>query len=767
MGEKDPHRTRELTTQLARVAPVLAVVLALLALWCAWQGVRQWQAGQRSASVAQARDAAIDATGQALQAELRRMGERLASAPVQRALQDGRLDAAGVELGRDWSGATGVAVVPRDLRGEYDALGPGHFGRLAALESALAAGEPVLMVAGGPAGPQILVTAPARAGERPVGVAIAALPLERATAGLAAADVDPATYVALRQGGQTLLARGEPALSNVAERLGRQVPGTQLRIVAATPHVGPPPLGLSAVPLLVLAATLLALAVVAWRLARRRSPAGSAPDAAPTLAQSLATADAGRPAPRPAPATAPKPVAARLDPAIFRAYDIRGVVGRTLDAAIAESIGRAIGTLMHEQGLEEIVVGRDGRLSGPDLVAGLVAGLRASGRNVVDIGLVPTPLSYFAAYHLRTGCCVSVTGSHNPPEYNGFKIVVGGETLSGEAIADLHARITGERLYAAPAPGGLVERDLADDYIRRIADDIQIARPLKVVVDAGNGAAGALGPRVLEAIGADVIPLHCEIDGTFPHHHPDPSEPRNLADLIDVVKRMGADLGVAFDGDGDRLGVVAADGAIIEADRVLMLFAADLLERNPGALIIHDVKCTGRLTGHVLRHGGSPLMWKTGHSLIKAKMRETGAELAGEMSGHFFFAERWFGFDDGLYAAARLLEILALEADPTAALHALPVGVSTPELKVEVPGGDPHAFVARFLAQAAFDGARLSTIDGLRADWPDGWGLVRASNTTPVLVLRFDADDAQALARIQGLFRERLLAIEPGLTLPF
>ncbi|MEN5117993.1 phosphomannomutase/phosphoglucomutase [Luteimonas sp. TWI662] len=767
MGEKDPHRTRELTTQLARVAPVLAVVLALLALWCAWQGVRQWQAGQRSASVAQARDAAIDATGQALQAELRRMGERLASAPVQRALQDGRLDAAGVELGRDWSGATGVAVVPRDLRGEYDALGPGHFGRLAALESALAAGEPVLMVAGGPAGPQILVTAPARAGERPVGVAIAALPLERATAGLAAADVDPATYVALRQGGQTLLARGEQALSNVAERLGRQVPGTQLRIVAATPHVGPPPLGLSAVPLLVLAATLLAPAVVAWRLARRRSPAGSAPDAAPTLAQSLATADAGRPAPRPAPATAPKPVAARLDPAIFRAYDIRGVVGRTLDAAIAESIGRAIGTLMHEQGLEEIVVGRDGRLSGPDLVAGLVAGLRASGRNVVDIGLVPTPLSYFAAYHLRTGCCVSVTGSHNPPEYNGFKIVVGGETLSGEAIADLHARITGERLYAAPAPGGLVERDLADDYIRRIADDIQIARPLKVVVDAGNGAAGALGPRVLEAIGADVIPLHCEIDGTFPHHHPDPSEPRNLADLIDVVKRMGADLGVAFDGDGDRLGVVAADGAIIEADRVLMLFAADLLERNPGALIIHDVKCTGRLTGHVLRHGGSPLMWKTGHSLIKAKMRETGAELAGEMSGHFFFAERWFGFDDGLYAAARLLEILALEADPTAALHALPVGVSTPELKVEVPGGDPHAFVARFLAQAAFDGARLSTIDGLRADWPDGWGLVRASNTTPVLVLRFDADDAQALARIQGLFRERLLAIEPGLTLPF
>ncbi|UNK42603.1 phosphomannomutase/phosphoglucomutase [Luteimonas sp. S4-F44] len=767
MGEKDPHRTRELTTQLRRVAPLLAVVLALLALWCAWQGVRQWQAGQRSASVAQARDAAVNATGQALQAELRRMGERLASAPVQRALQDGRLDTAGVELGRDWPGATGVAVVPRDLRNEYNALAQGRFGRLAALESALAAGEPVLMVAGGPAGPQVLVTAPARVGERPVGVAIATLPLERATAGLAAVDVDPATYVALRQGSHTLMARGEPALSNVAERLGQPVPGTQLRIVAATPHVGRPPFGLSALPLWVLAAALLALAVVSGWLARRRSRVGSEPDAEPTLAQSLHTVEVHRPAPRPAPTTAPKPAAARLDPSIFRAYDIRGVVGRTLDVAIAERIGRAIGTLMHEQGLDEIVVGRDGRLSGPDLTAGLVAGLRASGRNVVDIGLVPTPLSYFAAYHLRTGCCVSVTGSHNPPEYNGFKIVVGGETLSGDAITDLHARIASERLYAAPVPGGLVERDLADDYIRRIVDDIQIARPLKVVVDAGNGAAGILGPRVLEAIGADVIPLHCEIDGTFPNHHPDPSEPRNLADLIDVVKRMGADLGVAFDGDGDRLGVVAADGAIIDADRLLMLFAADLLERNPGALIVHDVKCTGRLTGHVLRHGGSPLMWKTGHSLIKAKMRETGAELAGEMSGHFFFAERWFGFDDGLYAAARLLEILALQADPTAALHALPVGVSTPELKVDVPGGDPQAFVARFMAQAAFDGARLSTIDGLRADWPDGWGLVRASNTTPVLVLRFDADDAQALARIQASFRERLLAIEPGLTLPF
>ncbi|KLI99972.1 phosphomannomutase [Luteimonas sp. FCS-9] len=755
--------------QLRPAAPALAAVLALLALWCAWHGVRQLQAGQRGASVEQARDAAVDATSQALQAELRRMGERLASAPVQRALAAGDLTAAGTSLGDGWPGATAAAVVPRDLRSEYDALGDGRFGRLAALEGALAAGAPVLTVAGGPPGPRVLVTAPARAGERLAGVAIVELPLDHATAGLAAAEVDPATYVALRQGSHTILARGEAALSNVAERLGRPVPGTQLRIVAAAPHVGAPPFGLRALPLFALAIALLALAWAAWALPRRRwtQDAGAEPDAAPTLAQSLAADRNDRDAPTPARTAAPRPAPPGLDAGIFRAYDIRGIVGRSLDAGAAERIGRAIGTLMHERDLDEIVVGRDGRLSGPELIAGLVAGLRASGRNVVDIGLVPTPLTYFAAYHLRTGCCVSVTGSHNPPEYNGFKIVVGGDTLSGEAIADLHARIAADRLYAAPVPGGLVERDVADDYVRRIADDIQIARPLKVVVDAGNGAAGELGPRVLEAIGADVVALHCEIDGTFPHHHPDPSEPRNLADLIDAVQRVGADLGVAFDGDGDRLGVITATGATIDADRLLMLFAADLLERNPGAMIVHDVKCTGRLTGHVLRHGGSPLMWKTGHSLIKAKMRETGAELAGEMSGHFFFAERWFGFDDGIYAAARLLEILALHADPTATLDALPAGVSTPELKVEVPGGDPHAFVARFLAQAAFDGARLSTIDGLRADWPDGWGLVRASNTTPVLVLRFDADDAPALARIQQLFRERLLAVEPDLTLPF
>jgi phosphomannomutase/phosphoglucomutase len=382
--------------------------------------------------------------------------------------------------------------------------------------------------------------------------------------------------------------------------------------------------------------------------------------------------------------------------------------------------------------------------------------------------MAPTPVVYFGGFQLRTGCGIAVTGSHNPPDYNGFKIVVGGTTLSGDAITDLYARIAEDRLHSADAPGTLVHRDLSEDYIARIASDVQIDRRLKVVVDAGNGVAGVIGPRVLEAIGAEVTPLYCEIDGNFPNHHPDPSEPHNLADLIKMVERLDADLGIAFDGDGDRLGVVTRDGENIYPDRLLMLFAADVLERNPGAVIVYDVKCTGRLPGHILRHGGSPLMWKTGHSLIKAKMRETEAELAGEMSGHFFFAERWYGFDDGIYAAARLLEILDVSGYAAEDVFAaLPDGISTPEIKVEAPAGDPHAFVERFQNQAKFVGGRLSTIDGLRVDWPDGWGLVRASNTTPVLVMRFDADSAAALARMQAAFREQLLAVNPELALPF
>ncbi|HTD28973.1 MAG TPA: phosphomannomutase/phosphoglucomutase, partial [Xanthomonadaceae bacterium] len=453
---------------------------------------------------------------------------------------------------------------------------------------------------------------------------------------------------------------------------------------------------------------------------------------------------------------------------IFRAYDIRGVVGTTLDAGIAKMIGQAIGSAMQDQGLKDIVIGRDGRLSGEDMANALIDGLRAAGREVIDIGQAPTPLCYFAAFQLRTGSCVAVTGSHNPPDYNGFKIVLGGETLAGDAIQDLYARIAEDRLYKSSAPGGVQQREVATDYIRRIAEDVQLERKLKVVVDCGNGVAGMIAPEVLEAIGCEVAPIFCEVDGTFPNHHPDPSEPKNLSDVIQMVQRLNADVGLAFDGDGDRLGVVTHSGEIVYPDRLLMLFASDVLERNPGACIVYDVKCTGHLAGHILRHGGSPLMWKTGHSLIKAKMKETGAELAGEMSGHFFFKERWYGFDDAIYAAARLLEILATrDQDADAVFAELPKGFSTPELKVALAEGENYAFIDKFRERAKFEGARVATIDGVRADWPDGWGLVRASNTTPVLVMRFDADTPAALERIQKVFRQQLLALKPDFALPF
>jgi phosphomannomutase/phosphoglucomutase len=387
---------------------------------------------------------------------------------------------------------------------------------------------------------------------------------------------------------------------------------------------------------------------------------------------------------------------------------------------------------------------------------------------VIDIGAAPTPVLYFATYQLNTGSGVMVTGSHNPPEYNGFKIVLGGETLSEDAIQKLYARISESDFVSGS--GGLQSMNVQNDYIERISGDVQVERRLKVVVDCGNGIAGAIAPAVLEAIGCEVVPLFCEVDGTFPNHHPDPSDPRNLQDLALSVKQMKADVGVAFDGDGDRLGVVTTEGEAIYPDRLLMLFARDVLSRIPGAAIIYDVKCTGKLQPLILEAGGSPIMWRTGHSLIKAKMRETHAELAGEMSGHFFFKERWYGFDDGIYAAARLLEVLAADLDgraPTEVFADLPKGVSTPELKIEMEEGEHYRFVQAFQQKAKFDGARITTIDGVRADWPDGWGLVRASNTTPVLVLRFDAETDKALRRIQTVFRGQLLQLNPKLVLPF
>jgi phosphomannomutase/phosphoglucomutase len=458
-----------------------------------------------------------------------------------------------------------------------------------------------------------------------------------------------------------------------------------------------------------------------------------------------------------------------VDPTIFRAYDIRGVVGKSLTVEVAHALGQSIGSLMAEKGLREIVVGRDGRHSGPELAGALADGLRDAGIDVIDVGAVPTPVLYYATFRFNTGCGVAVTGSHNPPDYNGFKIVVGGQTLSEGAIQDLYQRIASGALTTGGA-GALRHVDVAPDYIEKIVSDVLAERRLKVVVDCGNGIAGAIAPQVLEGVGCEVIPLYCDVDGDFPNHHPDPSDPDNLRDLIVSVNRTGADLGLAFDGDGDRLGVVTAAGEVIYPDRLLMLLARDVLSRQPGATIIYDVKCTSRLKAQVLDAGGSPLMWRTGHSLIKAKMRETGAELAGEMSGHFFFKERWYGFDDGIYAAARLMEILAgdlQDRSPDEIFDTLPKSVSTPELKIELAEGEQYRFMDKLRQQASFEDATLITIDGVRADWADGWGLVRASNTTPVLVLRFEADNPAALKRIQLVFRKQMLAVDYRLKLPF
>ncbi len=451
---------------------------------------------------------------------------------------------------------------------------------------------------------------------------------------------------------------------------------------------------------------------------------------------------------------------------IFKAYDIRGIVGRTLTAPIVERIGQGLGTLALERGRDTIAIGRDGRLSGPELANALATGIRAAGANVVDLGMVATPMTYFAAGALGTGCCTMVTGSHNPPDYNGLKMVIDDTTLSGDDIQRLRTRV--EHGALRQGRGGYRAHDIAGAYVERIVSDVKLARPLKVAIDAGNGVAGAFAPALFRRLGCEVVPLYCEVDGTFPNHHPDPSRPENLADLVARVARGDLDLGLAFDGDGDRLGVVTVDGHVIYPDRQLMLFAADVLSRVPGATVIYDVKSTRHLGPWIRAHGGRPLLWKTGHSLIKAKMKETGAALAGEMSGHTFFGERWYGFDDGLYAGARLLEILSRHADPSAVLDALPDAVSTPELNLPCAEGEQHALIATLARTADFPGAsEVIRIDGLRVEYPDGFGLARASNTTPVIVLRFEADDAAALARIQGEFRRVLEAARPGAELPF
>ena len=457
----------------------------------------------------------------------------------------------------------------------------------------------------------------------------------------------------------------------------------------------------------------------------------------------------------------------------FKAYDIRGVVaparGHSLDEAFAEHLGRAFGSDALAVGERAVAVGRDGRLSGPGLAAALIRGLASTGLDVVDLGAVTTPMLYYvAATRGRQGCRsgIQVTGSHNPKDYNGFKMVMAGAAIHGDAIQRLRQRMEAED-YVVPSRRGRVARmDIGPEYRHRVITDCRQARPMKIVVDSGNGIPGASAPGILKAMGNEVIDLYSAVDGDFPNHHPDPSKPENLADLIKVVHATGAELGLAFDGDGDRLGVVTRGGNIIFPDRQIILFARDILSRHRGATIIYDVKCSQRLPVAVRQAGGVPLLWKTGHSLVKAKLKQTGAPFAGEMSGHLFFGERWYGFDDATYTAARLLEILSRHDDPSALLDALPTSFSTPELNVPCAEGEHHRVVAELLARAAdgrvkFAGGELGTIDGLRVDFSDGFGLIRASNTTPVLVLRFEGHTEAALHRIEGQMMDALRAIKP------
>ncbi|HET9033184.1 MAG TPA: phosphomannomutase/phosphoglucomutase [Dokdonella sp.] len=781
---------------LADIQPMLKILLPLAAatvlmvfgFFLLWQSSLAWNESGNFAAAESGRDRSVKAIAE----QIKKFDEKAlaiaASEPVQSALlgEDGLTQAAAA-MRAAWPELVGAEFYDAALlEVREDDLKAFGYSRAQMLMQAQIEKKPApAQMRKSASGAQVLVLAiPVMSGPQPRAYAYLSLPASLIVDTLTQMNRN-GTRIDLRQGdgrGDTVMASAGSSGGNSTSDLGLPIPGSQLRVAIADPetkifltHNLWILIPLTAICLLggffALWLRQVGMQGVADKLRPGKQDTGSGMTFAETLQRE---ADDARDLPKgAAPPAAKAEAKAKAKPisvnrSIFRAYDIRGILGETLSDDVARQIGRAIGSEAQHRGLREIVVGRDGRLSGPDLSAALIEGLRAAGCDVIDIGVAPTPLTYFGAFHLQTGSCVSVTGSHNPPNYNGFKIVLGGETLSEGAIQDLYGRIAED--HFSSGSGGLQVMDLGGDYLTRITDDIQVEKKLKVVVDCGNGVAGGVAPAVLEGIGCEVHELYCEVDGTFPNHHPDPSDLDNLQDLILSVKQTGADIGLAFDGDGDRLGVVTKTGEVIYPDRLLMLFAIDVLSRNPGATIIYDVKCTGHLQPLILQHGGSPIMWRTGHSLIKAKMRETSAQLAGEMSGHFFFAERWYGFDDAIYAAARLLEILAGDLDertPEQIFAALPKGVSTPELKIEMVEGEHYKFIDAFKAKANFEDARLTTIDGIRADWPDGWGLVRASNTTPVLVLRFDADNEVALKRIQAEFRAQLLAVAPDMALPF
>ncbi len=458
-----------------------------------------------------------------------------------------------------------------------------------------------------------------------------------------------------------------------------------------------------------------------------------------------------------------------LPDAVFKAYDIRGTVPEQLNTDFARLLGLALAERARAEGIAALVVGYDGRLSSPGLAAALQEGLQQGGIDTIDIGMVPTPLVYFATHVQKTGSGVAITGSHNPPNYNGFKMMMGGKTLHGADIQALKHTMNGlDRNARQATPGKGKTVDLIDTYVERICSDVKLARPMKIAIDCGNGVGGVLATQLFTKLGCEVDELFCEVDGNFPNHHPDPADPHNLQDLIRHVKGTDCELGLAFDGDADRLGVVTKSGEIIWPDRQLILYALDILQREPGSTIIFDVKCSRHVARSIKRAGGKPLMWQTGHSMIKAKLAETGAPLAGEMSGHIFFKERWYGFDDGLYTGTRLLEILSRHGDPSVLLEALPQDISTPELKLEMQEGEPHALIARLQKEGDFPNATsINTIDGVRAEYTDGFGLARASNTTPVVVLRFEGETPEALERIKSEFRAALTGLVAGVALPF
>ncbi len=451
---------------------------------------------------------------------------------------------------------------------------------------------------------------------------------------------------------------------------------------------------------------------------------------------------------------------------IFRAYDIRGVVENALTPDTVQQIGQAFATEALSQNQKTVVIGRDGRLSSPELAQRLSLGLRAGGCDVIDIGMVPTPVLYYATHKLKTGTGIMVTGSHNPPQYNGLKMLIDGNTLYGDGIKALYQMIIEDRVNNGE--GTHNEQDVVPDYLDTIVNDIKLDKPLNIAVDCGNGVAGVLATELFTRLGCNVTELFCDVDGNFPNHHPDPSKPENLLDLQNAMKQNTLDIGLAFDGDGDRVGILDNKQNILWADRQMMLYAADVLKRKPGALIIYDIKSTSNLDAYIKNLGGDPLMWKTGHSFIKAKMKETGAELAGEMSGHIFFKERWFGFDDGLYSAARMLEIVSQHDENSSAIfEALPDSFNTPELQIDFEEGEHYKFMEKFIDKAHFENASIVTIDGIRVNYAEGWGLIRPSNTTPCLVLRFEANDEKTLTDIQNTFRKQLLAVDSTLHLPF